>query len=100
MMHALDDEISGLLKETAEALTEEYYFKFCDVLRRLGLSEGVPVEIWMGLANAVANISGYRVVLQVAIVEPIEGEPDTCRTVGQREIASAEPILWIETVRE
>jgi hypothetical protein len=89
------NELSAMLRETGEALTEEYWFKFIDVLAELEIQEG-PLEIWLGLAHAFSDASGYRVSLQAAMVEPIEGDSNTSRIVGYREVAAVEPNLFTQ----
>jgi hypothetical protein len=71
---------------------EGYYSNFCDLLNRVELSEWhcpVPLEVWTGIAQALADASGYRIVLQAAITEPVNDAPNTHRITGHREIARA-----------
>ena len=94
-----DAEISAVLSETGHNVTDEYHTLFCQVLHDLVPHEFVPLEIWLGLARAFADASGYRISLQAAIVKPCEQEPGTDHILGWRETANAEPILFVETVR-
>jgi hypothetical protein len=95
--------LSALLRETGEKLTEDYYFRFCAVFDDLGIGYfhgPVPLQVIEGLAQALADASGYRVVLQAEIVEPAEDKPNTYRSVGRREVASSDPTVFVEMVRE
>jgi hypothetical protein len=98
-------ELSTLIKETGERLIEDHYPKFCDALGELGLfgSDGlapVPLELWRALAQAFADASGYRIVLQAEILQPIECEAGSYRSAGHREVASAEPTCFVQSVGE
>lgn len=88
-------ELSALIKETGEKVTEESYFKFCDFLDSLGDTR-FPLEMWIGFVHAMADASGYYVTLKAAILEPAADDPDRYRTVGQREIASGEPSVFVQ----
>jgi hypothetical protein len=90
-------EISAMLKEAAEDVTDRYCFEFGEAIQRVQPLEHAPFEIWLGLAQALADASGYRIVLQAAVVEPIEGKPETFRTAGWKDVASVEPALFLET---
>jgi hypothetical protein len=88
-------ELSALYEETGRELEEQYQLRFWEILCELGLFEPdhgpVPREIWIGIAQAIADCSGYRLVLQAHILEP-----DTRRTVGHRDMASADPMDWVQ----
>jgi len=56
------------------------------------------LEAFTGIAQALADAPGYRIVLQVDLVEPVVGEPGTERIVGYHEVASAEPTSFSETL--
>jgi hypothetical protein len=86
-------ELSALIKETGEKLTEESYFKFCDFLDSMG-NVRFPLEMWIGFVQAMADASGYYVTLKAAILELTGDEPETYRAVGQREVASGEPRVF------
>jgi hypothetical protein len=91
-------ELSALVKETSDQIFEDHYSNFSDLLHRAELSEQygpVPLEVWTGVAQALPDTSGYRIVLQAEILEPISDAPNTYRIVGHREIASADPSLWL-----
>jgi len=81
------------MKKTGDDIMDEYYWKGSDILGSLGLfsefESGCPLpsEVWTGIVQAIADASGYRIILQAAIVEPIEDNPDMMCIVGQREIA-------------
>jgi hypothetical protein len=97
--------LSALIKETGEMLIEDYYLKLFECLEDLGLSEpaglvSVPLELWHALVQALADVSGYRVVLQAEILEHLDGEPGSYRSVGHREVASADPTLFVQPAGE
>jgi hypothetical protein len=88
----------------ASAYTEtsdDYNCKFNAILGDLGLQPdrdgrvSVALEVWVGIEQDLADASGYHVVLQGAILEPIEGSQNTFRTVGLRDLATAEPTLYV-----
>jgi hypothetical protein len=95
-------ELSTLIKETGERLIEDYYPKFCESLGELGLFDpsGLPLELWCAFAQAFADASGYRIVLQAEILELIDSEPGSYRSVGQREVASAVPTCFVQSAGE
>lgn len=96
-------ELADMLAETGEHLTEDYldvFFEIFDDLKIGHLHPPTPLEIIKGIGQAFANASGYRIVLQTELVRPVEGNPDTFRTVGYRDVAVAEPSLFGETVEE
>jgi hypothetical protein len=98
-------ELSTLIKEAGERLIEDYYPKFCEYLDQLGLFDPdgvgpVPLELWRALAQAFADASGYRIVLQAEILELIDSEPGSYRSVGQREVASADPTCFVQSAGE
>lgn len=68
------NEFSILLKETTEEVVDNYYVKICDALQELGVFEGflprfLRPEVWTRLAQALADTSGYRVILQAAALK-------------------------------
>jgi hypothetical protein len=93
-------ELSSFMQKTGYDIWDEYYSGGSDILAILGLfsefeSQGpIPLEVWTGIVQAIADASGYRIILQAAIVEPIEDNPDMMRVVTQREIATVEPTLF------
>ena len=95
-------ELSTLIKETGEKLFEDYYPKFCESLGELGLFDpsGLPLELWCAFAQAFADASGYRIVLQAEVLELIDGEPGSYRSIGQREVASADPTCFVQAAEE
>jgi hypothetical protein len=82
-MSSMSDEAEDLLtlvKKMGDKLTEDYHIRFCEILDELGLFEDrdsgpVPLEVWMGVAHAIADASGYRVDLNAAILEPTGDDP-------------------------
>jgi len=96
------DDISKELKDiqvtVGEQIQEACYFKTLDVVRDLGSPElvdgSVPLEAWMGIAQAIADASGYRVVLEGAVMKELNDNPGTFQIVGHVEIAAAEPTLF------
>jgi hypothetical protein len=95
------DELSALNSEVADDLSDEYYFKVVKFLEQAGLSEmhdsdPVPLEAWSGVAQALADVSGYRVTLQTTITESVETDHQTYRIIGHREVANADPSLFVK----
>jgi hypothetical protein len=95
------EKLSAVVSEIGEKLTEEYHCKCCKLFDEMGLFElgnenPVPLEIWIGVAQSLADASGYRVVLQAMITEPLEKDDKTYRIVGQREVANADPMLFVK----
>ena len=95
-------ELSTFIKETGEKLFEDYYPKFCKSLGELGLFDpsGLPLELWRAFAQAFADASGYRIVLQAEILELIDGQPGNYQSVGQREVAKADPTCFVQSPEE
>ena|SRR5713101_1308872 len=98
-------ELATLIEEAGDKLTEDYHRRFCELLDELGLFEDggsgpVPFEVWKGLAHAIADASGYRVYLNAAIVEPEGDDPSVSRIIGHREIARADPMLFVKVTSE
>jgi hypothetical protein len=95
-------ELSLLIKETGDEVIDEYYWKFSQILENLGLfselagAGPVPLEVWSGIAQALADASGYSVILKAEILEPSTDDPKTYRSVGKREIAIVEPTLFVK----
>jgi hypothetical protein len=92
-MNINDNELSSMLGETSEHIIEDYldiFFEIFDDLKIGPYHPPVPLEVLRGIAIAFADASGYRVVLQADIIEPIEGEPDAYRTIGHRDVYAAD----------
>lgn len=95
-------ELSLLMKETGFEVMEEYHVQFGEILENLGLFSGfagtgpVPLEVWTGIAQALADVSGYSVILAAEILEPIKDSLGMSRSVGKREIAKLEPTLFVK----
>src|ERR1700745_3367577 len=93
-------ELSLLMQETGDDISHEYYCKGSEILGNLGLFSEFesgcpfPLEVWTGVAQARVDPSGYVLILQAAIVEPIKNNPDMMRIVGRREIATVESTLF------
>jgi hypothetical protein len=97
------EETSALVKQIAESIKDQYYLKFCDLLNELNLYDDgkdgpITLETWMGIAQAIADASGYTVTLQAALTEPLPNDASTGRITGLRDVAVAEPMLFIKTV--
>lgn len=93
-------EFSILLNETAEKVVDEYYIRFCDGLHQLCVSEDsapIPPEVWAGLVQAMADASGYRVILQAAVLKESPENPSRLKVVGYCEITNADPTLFLAT---
>jgi hypothetical protein len=95
-------ELSLFMTETGAEITEEYSSQFSQILNNLGLlsefagTGPVPLEVWTGIAQALAYASGYSVILKAEILEPSGDDPEIYRTVGKREIANVEPTLFVK----
>lgn len=97
-------ELSRLIKETGERIAENYYDAFFEFLAELGLFSDdpppVPLKLWGVLAQAFADASGYRIVLQAEILRPNDAEPLCYRCVGHAEVAVADPTVFVEAAEE
>ena len=96
----IQQELSALMKKTGDEIEDDYHIRFSGILDKLGFSEGwggdpVPLEVWTGIAQALADASGYHFILQAELLEPIKDSPGMCRSVGRREIAHIEPLVWV-----
>jgi len=97
-----EGQLSALIKEVGIELELDYHEKFAELLYNLGLLEfdndgPVPLEVWAGIAQAVADASGCRVILQAHIIEPNGEDPNSGRIVGYREVAVGVPFCSIKT---
>jgi hypothetical protein len=96
-------ELANLINEVGEKVGETYYYAFFKFLAECGLAETdgpVPLEIWRGIAQAFADSSGYRIVLQAETLECIGGEPLTYKSTGRVEVASADPTCFVQPAGE
>jgi hypothetical protein len=95
------DFISHIIKAVGENLFYEYYERFLDLFNDFEVGYGydhpTPLEIFFGIAQALADVSGYRIVLEVELLEPIEGDPETLRKVGNQEVASFDSTFFVQT---
>lgn len=97
-------ELAHMINETSQSVAEEYYHAFFQFLAKLGSfseTDGprpVPLKLWAAMAQAFADTSGYRIVLQAVVHEPIEGEPGCYRTVGHRDVATVQSNVFVESV--
>jgi hypothetical protein len=94
----LEQELSTLLEETGEKISNDYYFAFWELLDRLDLPHSenpVPLTLWVAMAQAFADASGYRISLQGAVLKPRDAEQIEYRIVGYREVAGTEPTLFV-----
>jgi hypothetical protein len=99
----LMQELSALVEETGERIAEDYYFAFFEFLAKLNLPDTdcpIPLKLWTALAQAFADASGYNISLQAAMLEPIDDEPTSYRTVGHREVAGVEPTLFVQPAED
>lgn len=76
-----DEELKDLLQSMTDDLMTHYYSRCFYFLGSMGLhselddKESIPLEIWAGIAQALADASGYRVNLQAQVFEPVEDDP-------------------------
>ena len=100
---SITSALANLVREIGETVAEEYYQTFIDFANRLGISERqgiVPMEIWKGLAQALADCSGYTIVLQVDIIVPTTASPETWISVGKEDSLIVEPTIFVKTKRD
>ena len=95
-MGSTKSEISAMLKQVGEDVVDQYYFDFCEAIAQVEPHRAPPLETWLGLAHAFADACGYRIVMQAAIFEPLEGEPKSVCLTGWKDVASVEPNLFYE----
>ena len=91
------NELTNLFTAVGERLTDEFYLMACDFLSCAGLPEfegNIPLEIWTGIAQAIADNSGYTVILRSELLEPAE-DSDKCVSVGQQDEFCASPMLFV-----
>ena len=98
-------DLAAELEKTAEEVAEEYYCKFSDFVDQLEICElwtnlPIPTESWKGIAQALADVSGYRVVLQRAVMECCADNPEVARVIDYEAAIIAEPMLFIKTTEE
>ncbi len=73
---------------------------FSNALDQLSVSEdsgSFPPEVWTGLAQAMADASGYRVVLQAAVLKVSSEVPNSYETVAHRDVTITDPTLFLAT---
>ncbi len=95
--------------DMGDVVEEWYYTELSEFLWEFGLEDGAPPAVWRGLAQAFATFSGYRVVLQAIIADPLvpaeaaeANDPDkeTSGGVRYKDVVIGEPLLFVETVPE
>jgi hypothetical protein len=94
------EELSALIKTVRENLFNEYHERFSELFNDFGLGyeyDPTPLEIFAGIAQALADVSGYRIVLQAEVLEPIEGDPNMKRSVGHLAVAHLEPTIFSQS---
>ena len=95
------DELTRLVDDTGEELMLDYYNKISEALERqkvfseLDQHGEVPLEFWTACAQVLADASGYSVTLQAALLEPLQHASGESQIVGHREVAVAEPNLFV-----
>jgi hypothetical protein len=95
-------DLSLLMKETGCEVMDKCYGQFSGILENLGLfsefagTGPVPLEVWTGIAQALADASGYSVILKAEILERSRDDPETYRSIGKREIVIVEPSLFVK----
>jgi hypothetical protein len=96
--NALMKELATLVEETGERIAEDYYAAFLKLLDRLNLPDNydpIPLKLWVAIAQAFADASGYHISLQAEVIEPMDGEPRSYRTLGHRVVAIADPLIFV-----
>jgi hypothetical protein len=95
-------ELSMLMKQTGDEIVEQYLEQFSELLDNFAaVSEFAdtfqfPFEAWVGIAQAIADSSGYNVVLQAEILEAVADSEGMRRSVGRLEVATCEPTLFLK----
>lgn len=102
-MDDISKEVQDIHEAVGQPIHEDCYFKTLEIVRDLGTPElidgSVPIEAWMGIAQAMADASGYRVVLGAAVMKEKDDNPDVFQTVGYVEVAAAEPTVFCKPAR-
>ena len=100
-MDPLSGKLKTLHKDVGNQIEEEYYFKTLALVQEIGspdlLDGSVPFEVWMGVAQAMADASGLQVVLQQGVMQEVKGLPDQFRIVRYRGVGKASPTLFWAT---
>src|SRR5215467_9650472 len=89
----LKQELSALVEETGARISDDYHFAFIEFLAQLNVPDAyspIPLELWVAIAQAFADASGYRISLQAAVLEQMNGERNDYQVVGHREVAGVE----------
>jgi hypothetical protein len=100
-----DAQLSAVIQEARAELEETYCIKVSELLEDLSLWDdgedgSIPLEIWLGVVQAVANASGYRLILHAAIFQPVADDSNIEQIVGYREVAAADPLLFVKTASD
>lgn len=99
-----DQELKNLFQHTADGVTIDYYNKCSDFLASIALhselddKDSIPLEIWVGIAQALADASGYRVNLQAQVIEPDKDAPKRSKLAGLREVVVALPTRFVKAI--
>jgi uncharacterized LabA/DUF88 family protein len=91
------DPMADLLQSVREELSDDYYYRAYAFLSQQGLPdfEGrVPVEVWTAILQAIADTSGYSIVLEAEVLEPTE-RADVYTSVGHKVIVRCSPTLFL-----
>ena len=96
----LQRQLSALIKKVGDSLKDECHEEFAGIFRNheffeLETGAPVPLEIWIAIAQAMADASGFRLVLQSHLVESCNDHPGHEKVVGYRDVAIVAPTLWI-----
>jgi hypothetical protein len=91
---------SSLIEDVGTQLTAEYHEKMSEILSKLRLFDldndpPHPLEVWKGIAQAIADHSGYRVVLEAEVLERSIADPTRATVVAHRELAKLNPTIWV-----
>jgi hypothetical protein len=77
-------------RKLGESVTDEYHDKFADILSTFRFEESEPLEVWKGIAQALADFAGYRISLQAVVMEPTNDGTNNFKIVSYREVAAVE----------
>ena len=92
-----DHEFKELIREERERIEFEYSMKFIDFAKQVGAGDADragPIEVWKGIASALADCSGLRVVLQAPVLALSE-DGKYYRCDGYQEVFRGDPALFV-----
>lgn len=98
-MNAQEDPLQNLMAEVQEQLEGEWSVRTSRILdlHRIGWGyPSVPLAAWKGIAQAIADASGFHVVLRAEQIAESKDQPGRMHSVGARTIAELEPSIFVD----